>query len=188
MTSSSDATRVRLLEATREVLARCGPRKLALTDIARAAGVSRPTLYKYYPSKDALLEALAVYERDRFDEGMAAAVRGLEGDARIDAALRFVVDYESGDPSRHLVTLEPGFVLEQVAASVGVMRKRMRILFEDTRRDEGLCRTADPEDLADLVVRTAFSHFLIPSDDRAQLLRELRWIAGIAAVGAPQQR
>jgi AcrR family transcriptional regulator len=177
--ASPDATRDRLLEATREVLARYGPRKLSLTDIARVAGVSRPTLYKYYASKDDLLDALAVHERDRFDEGMSAAVHGLDGDARIDAALRFVVDHQQSDPTRLLVTLEPGFVLEQAAAAVGVMRTRLRVLFADASR-EGAAPSAEVDDLADLVVRTALSHFLLPSRDRAQLLRELRTIAGVS--------
>jgi AcrR family transcriptional regulator len=179
--SSPNATRLRLLEATREVLGRYGPRKIALAEIARVAGVSRPTLYKYYPSKGALLEALAAYERARFDDGMNAAVQGLDREARIDAALRFVVDYQASYPTRHLIALEPGFVLEQVAASMGVMRKRMRILFEDASREPGLRALASPEDLADLVVRTAVSHFLIPSGDRMQLLRELRAVAGLSA-------
>ena len=180
--STPDATRQRLLDATRVALAQYGPRKIALTDIARLAGVSRPTLYKHFPSKEVLLDALAAYEHRRFDEGMTAAVQGLVGDDRIDAALRFVVEHQAHDPIQHLVAVEPGFVLEQVAAAVDVMRKRMRILFQDAPSEQGLRATTDADDLADLVVRTALSHFLIPSRDRTRLLRELRAIAGIPAV------
>jgi AcrR family transcriptional regulator len=173
----ADATRERLMEATRTALARYGPRKIALTDIARLAGVSRPTLYKYFPSKDALLTALADHEHRRFDEGMTAAVRELEGDARIDAALRFIVDFQSDDPTQHLIAVEPGFILEHVGAAVDVMRRRMRRLLDDVRGKQ-----PENDDVADIVVRTALSHYLMPSPDRKRLLRELRVVAGVSTL------
>jgi AcrR family transcriptional regulator len=176
VSSPADVTRERLMEATRTALARYGPRKIALTDIARLAGVSRPTLYKYYPSKEALLDALAVYEHRRFDEGMNDAVQGSEGEARIDAALRFIVWFQADDPTRHLVAVEPGFILESVGASIDVMRTRMRKLFDDLRGTD-----AQHDDLADIVVRTALSHYLMPSHDPERLLRELRVVVGVAS-------
>lgn len=183
-TPSGETTRVRLLEATRVALARYGPRKLALVDIARIAGVSRPTLYKHFPSKDALLGALAAHERRRFDEGIAAATRGLEGEERIDAALRFVVTYQEGDPIQHLVTVEPGFVLAQVGAALDVMELSLRDLFESVPDYSGRRASERPDDLADLVVRTALSHFLIPAREPQRLLRELRTLVGITESAA----
>ena len=50
-------TRERILDATLGVLARSGPRKLTLSAVATAAGVSRPTLYRCFPSKKKLLDA-----------------------------------------------------------------------------------------------------------------------------------
>ena len=69
--------RKRLLEATFEVLSRAGPRKLSMSAVAAAAGVSRVTLYRWFPSKEALLEAFGVYEQQKYDAGMAEAVAGL---------------------------------------------------------------------------------------------------------------
>ena len=51
----------RILDATLAVLGRAGPRRLSLSDVASAAGVSRPTLYRWFPSKEALLEAFGAY-------------------------------------------------------------------------------------------------------------------------------
>src|SRR5262245_50757372 len=84
----------RILEATLDVLGRSGPRKLSLSDVAAAAGVSRPTLYRWFPTKEALLEAFGRYEQRKYDAGIAAAVEGLEGEARLDAVLRFIVDFQ----------------------------------------------------------------------------------------------
>ena len=63
-----------------------------LTDVATAAGVSRATLYRYYPNRDALLKALAAHalaaeqveldldEKERLIEAPIRAVfeRGVE--------------------------------------------------------------------------------------------------------------
>jgi AcrR family transcriptional regulator len=176
------ATRERLVEATRTALARYGPRKIALTDIARLAGVSRPTLYKYFPSKEALLAALAEHEHRRFDDGVTAAVRGVSPEARIDAALRFIVDYQANDPTKHLVAVEPAFILEQVQATVDVMRRRMQRLFDDVRSEHELPGDARADDLADAIVRIALSHYLMPSSNPGRLLRELRAVARVGTL------
>jgi hypothetical protein len=43
--------------------------------------------------------------------------------------------------------------------------------------------TWQPEDVADLIVRTALSYFLIPVGDETQLLRALRAVVKIASDG-----
>ena len=89
------STRRRILAATFVVLARDGRRKLQLSDVAAEAKVSRPTLYRHFGSKDGLLEAFGLYEQDNFDAGITAAIAGLSGADRLDAALRFIVDFQS---------------------------------------------------------------------------------------------
>ena len=44
-------------------------RKLQLSEVAAEAKVSRPTLYRYFASKEGLLEAFGLYEQDNFDAG-----------------------------------------------------------------------------------------------------------------------
>jgi hypothetical protein len=51
-------------------------------------------------------------------------------------------------------------------------------LIAEHQRSKG-SGAARPGDVADLVVRIALSHFLIPGRDRNQLLRELRHAAGL---------
>src|SRR5580704_13622999 len=53
--------RERLLAAAREVFAECGE-STALEEIARRAGVGIGTLYRHFPNRQALLEALYVNE------------------------------------------------------------------------------------------------------------------------------
>jgi AcrR family transcriptional regulator len=71
-------------------LARFGTRKLSMTDVAEFAGVSRQTLYRYFPSMDDLLDAVAEDELRTFDAGVAKAVRDHPPGARLDAVLQFM--------------------------------------------------------------------------------------------------
>ena len=55
-----------ILEAARGVFEQYGARRANAEDVARAAGISRSTLYRAYPNKEALLEAVLVAEFDAF--------------------------------------------------------------------------------------------------------------------------
>ena len=54
------STRHRILVATAEVLGRSGQTKLSLSEVALQAGVSRPTLYRWFASKEELLDAFGI--------------------------------------------------------------------------------------------------------------------------------
>ncbi len=172
--SESGSTRTRLLEATRVVLAQFGPRKLSLTDIAALAGVSRPTLYRHFGSRQELLVALADYEKDRFQAEMATALDGLTGSRRLDRAMCFIADFQRDYSMQGLVAVEPAFMLEQLEQAVGSMTPPLVSLFHELPPGTAN-ESMEPEDLADLVIRIALSHFLIKGSD-AQLLRELRHV------------
>ena len=77
------------------MLSRSGHRNLQLSEVAAEASVSRPTLYRYFGSEEGLLEAFALYEQDNFDAGIAAAIAGLRGPDRLDAALQFIVEFQN---------------------------------------------------------------------------------------------
>ena len=88
------STQQRILAATAEVLGRNGKRKLSLSDVAVQAGVSRPTLYRWFASKEDLLSAFSKYERLTFESGMSRATAGLRGPDKLDAAINVANDYD----------------------------------------------------------------------------------------------
>lgn len=55
-----------ILDAARAVFEQYGARRANVDDIASAAGISRSTLYRRYPNKEALLAAVLVRETDDF--------------------------------------------------------------------------------------------------------------------------
>ncbi|MGP3947548.1 TetR family transcriptional regulator [Streptomyces sp. 7N604] len=66
----------RILEATEEVLRRFGPAKATVVDVARALGVSHGSVYRHFPSKAALREAVTERWLSRTSEALAAIAAG----------------------------------------------------------------------------------------------------------------
>jgi AcrR family transcriptional regulator len=58
MSEEEALTPDRILEAAEEVLRRFGPTKATVVDVARALGVSHGSVYRHFPSKAALREAV----------------------------------------------------------------------------------------------------------------------------------
>jgi AcrR family transcriptional regulator len=179
--SQFDQTRHRIIEVTRNGLEQLGPRKLSLSDVALRAGISRPTLYRHFASKDALLAALALDDQEIFDANLAVAVKGKRGRARLEAALVYVVLSQDHSPARHLVEFEPTFVLTRLQEALGAITASMTPIFEQLQ-SAGPSRPSHgvrPQDRAAAVARVALSHILWGSDDPQGFLAELHAAANL---------
>ncbi|MCX5044889.1 TetR/AcrR family transcriptional regulator [Aldersonia sp. NBC_00410] len=159
----------RILEATSEVLVRSGIGKLSLSDVAAQAGVSRPTLYRWFASKEELIDAFSRYETDKFDNGIADAIAGLRGTARLDAALQFIVDFQRSYSGVRMIDVEPEAVLSRFTWVLPIMRSRL----------ERLLSGPDASLAAATATRVAVSHYVVRSDDADEFLAQLRHAVGI---------
>lgn len=163
------STRRRILAATFVVLARDGRRRLQLSDVAAEARVSRPTVYRHFGSKEGLLEAFGLYEQDNFDAGIAAAMAGLVGPQRLDAALRFIVQFQSTYSLGSLADVEPEHVLSQMKRVLPIMHERIARIIPGEASNVA----------AAAVVRIAVCHYMIGGGTPADFLAELRHAAGL---------
>jgi AcrR family transcriptional regulator len=163
------STRERILVATAEVLSRSGTTKLSFSEVALQAGVSRPTLYRWFASKEELLDAFGGWEKQNYGRGMAAATTGLRGMEKLDAALKFIVRYQQSYSGVRMVDIEPGHVIRQLSRVIPVMRERL----------ERLLAGPDGATAAAAAIRIAVSHYLVRSDDDEQFLEQLRHAVGI---------
>ncbi|MDH6245002.1 TetR/AcrR family transcriptional regulator [Mycobacterium sp. OTB74] len=163
------STRSRILTATAEVLARNGQTKLSLSEVALQAGVSRPTLYRWFASKEELLESFGLYERELFDDGISEATADLRGSEKLDAALQFIVQYQQSYSGVRVVDIEPEVVIAQLANVIPIMRARLQKLL--TGPNAGL--------KAATAIRVAISHYIVRSDDGDQFLAQLRHAVGM---------
>ncbi|MBB2772555.1 MULTISPECIES: TetR/AcrR family transcriptional regulator [Mycolicibacterium] len=169
VTGDGNRTRERILAATAEVLGRNGMTKLSLSQVAAQARVSRPTLYRWFPSKQDLLSAFVVWERSLYERAVAEAAANLPADQRLDAALRIIVEYQQSYPGLRMVDIEPAQVIARLAHILPRMRDRL---------ERGMSGP-DAAVAASTAVRVAISHYLVRSDDGEDFLAQLRHAAGL---------
>ncbi|MFM7617812.1 MAG: TetR/AcrR family transcriptional regulator [Actinomycetes bacterium] len=113
---AAPSTEQRLLDATLACLARHGIAKTTLDDVAREAGVSRATLYRYFPGKQALLAAAVATEAARMvaaidaagagttdlEDAVVAMMRTAAYELSHQAALQFALAHEPEQVLPHL--------------------------------------------------------------------------------------
>lgn len=178
-TSSADA----IVTAACRLLAKLGSHeKLTVSAVAEAAQVSRPTLYRWFATRDDLLEAMSLRQEKRFYEGLADALE-LERTpaARLDAALDYLVTYldETFGPASPL--MEPGFTVHALAASLPKQKATWVGLVGDALARVPAVEAGElsVEQAAELFLRLAYSHYLIPSPEPEVLLHCMRTMAGL---------
>ncbi|WP_189033389.1 TetR/AcrR family transcriptional regulator [Nocardia rhizosphaerihabitans] len=78
----------RIIAAAVDLIGRTGA-EISIADVAESLGVIRQTVYRYFPSADALMTAAAIASVDGFLDRLTAHVRGLAdpADAMIEAVV-----------------------------------------------------------------------------------------------------
>lgn len=178
-TTSVDA----ILAATRRVIAERGPERFTMSAVAAAAGVSRPTLYHWFPSKDDLLAAVTVYEEELYITRLEAAVRAQTGRARkLDAGIRCLVTYLDGLMGPDPIGADPAFAIQSLNASLAPQTEAFVRVLGDSLAAVPAVRLGhlSPEAAAELFLRLAYSHFLFPHPEPEVLLADLRSFAGLS--------
>ena len=159
-----DTLEPRYVDAMLECIGRWGVTKTTADDIARAAGVSRATLYRAFPGgKDVALEALLRHELGRFFEAVDGRLR--EADTLEDLlvvgaveAARFLLGHEA---LGFLLHHEPGRVLPAYGNLQGGLAIATAFVTPHLRRF-----VADPRlatEGAELLVRLLLSYAADPS-------------------------
>ena len=169
----------RILDAAQRLVFRTGARKMSLSDVATLAGVSRPTIYRYFVSKDELIDALGKRERQRFNTAMDKAMSGVLGVARLEAAVDVVATFVEDQPPGRLLDLEPGFAHEQMTQALPMLTEILTVVLQRCAREDALATAVDPRDHAGAIARTALSHYIFPDTDRAAARRQVRAAAGL---------
>jgi AcrR family transcriptional regulator len=138
-----------------------------MSDVARAAGVSRQTLYNEFGSRSALVEAYVGREVDELLARATEAVRANADDAHraLREAFRLFLELASDEPVIQIIVNngEAG-ELHRLLPSLGqaLARDRIASLIGDVWPQVG---RDDAQLLAETLVRLAISHALLPTDD-----------------------
>lgn len=171
-----------ILLATRRAIKDRGSGKLTISAIAAAAGVSRPTLYRWFPTKTHLLAAITEYEKEQFALALGTAIEAeTSATARLDAALHQLVNYlddaMGGDP----IGVDPAYALMSLAASLAPQSHMLVELLGDALAEVPSVQAGalTAEQAADVILRLAYSHYLMPHPEPEVLLTALRASAGL---------
>ena len=171
------ATRDRILEGALLAMGRVGMRRLTMSDVSERSGVSRGTVYRYFPSKEDLLAVLAEYERDRFSEGLRAALGKVpEDQLGLGTVAEYILSYLRRHPALTLlIDTEPAFVLGFLRQQLPVFHQITEELLDPVMRkalpvQEGWVSV--PE-LNELLLRVVLSVFLVPGESSQEVVGTL---------------
>jgi AcrR family transcriptional regulator len=173
----TSATRDALLDAAYDAALAGDWEHVRMADVARAAGVSRQTLYYEFGSKDGLAQALAVREAERWSDGALGAIAGHDGSPveAVTAATVWTLEEAARNP------LLKAVLTDDEGGLVPFLTTRSDQL-QAIARDhlEAHVRTHWPEIdparlhlLADTVVRLTFSHLVLPGGRPEQVAADI---------------
>lgn len=170
-TTLDDATG-RFVEATLRVVARFGLAKLTLEDVAREAGASRATLYRHFPGKAALLDAVLAAETSRLRRGLEDALAGVVSleEALVAAAHFGEAEWHDHEALQFLLAYEPGAVLPALCFDGG---SRLLAVVSDAAAP-ALHRFLPPltaRRVAEWLARIVLSYGCLPSPEPAAAAR-----------------
>ena len=177
------ATAQMILAAARRSILSSGRQKLTLSGVAAEAGVSRPTIYRWFPTKTMLLAEIAAYEVEQFDLGLQKlADEYPNSTTRLDAALRYLSTYLDGSMGADSIAADPTFALQSLADSLAPhVASLTRVLGDALDMVPAVRRkTVSRQQAAELILRVAYSQYLVPNADPEGLLNTLRGFAGLA--------
>lgn len=104
--SKADARRIRVLSQSAEIFSRRGFRATSMNEIAAAVGLSKPTLYHYFRSKEELLVRLY---SDVLDESLVMAQRTVAAATTPLDAIRDLIASRVAYTCRHQALLKVCF-------------------------------------------------------------------------------
>lgn len=153
-----------ILDAAERVFTQYGARRANVEDVARAAGISRSTLYRAYPTKEALLQAVLDREIDEFFDQLEALSAGLSPREAIVECFTAGIALTHEIPLlARLVETEP-----EIITGVGGSAQTSVVLGSAHRVAETLRRSGAtmPDDelhvVAELMLRIAYTYLLNP--------------------------
>lgn len=179
--SATAATRARILEATYGCVARRGFSKTTVEDAARAAHLSRATLYRYFPGgRDELLASVVAWENARFFSRLYEEVRGASTLAEVlELGIAFAFrDVRAHEVLQRVLETEPHLLLPKLTVeATGTQRTIAEFLAPYLARED-LAPGVDPGEAARFLARMALSYVAAPGmwdlADPSQVTRLVR--------------
>ncbi|MDI9914678.1 TetR/AcrR family transcriptional regulator [Rhodococcus sp. IEGM 1379] len=190
--SDEEATR-RIVDTAVDLIGQTGS-AINIADVAESLGVIRQTVYRYFPSADALMRAAAIASVDGFLDRLTQHVAGIEDpvDAMTEGVVYTLAEVRRTPHLGILLTgtyssLHPDGITSDEAQAFGIMMiSRFDVDWERYGYDDASLR-----ELVEFVLRTMQSFFVSPGspprsdDELRRYLRRWMGTAIIAQKGPP---
>jgi AcrR family transcriptional regulator len=162
-------TEQKILLGAIDALGRRGSRSLSMSDVALAANVSRATLYRYFRTKEAVLEAVSEYISTTFMREADRIARTVKEPAeRLKAIMSLQIKLATQEFITRITEVEPGLVLKFLAdhyeRHVGAIGKVLDPLYDQIEATTGF--EVDRDVLSGSVLRMQLSLVIVPPDER----------------------
>lgn len=119
----ADEITSRILRTAQEQFELVGIRRTTMEDVARQCGVGKATLYRRFPTKDAVVDAVVLSEVQRYLDGNAEArSRGDTFEARLINGVVFTVEFLRNNALLNkLMSTEPETLLRSLTVDAGAI-------------------------------------------------------------------
>lgn len=186
-------TEERILDAAEQCLRHLGLRRLSMGDVATQAGLSRGSVYRYFPDRRTLVDAVLERTAQRFVDASTVTVdrrRTLAG--QVGEAAVFILAHRAGDLTLRLPAEEESLFATLLTARIrGLVARWVEFwlprIAEAERRGE-VRPGIDRRQAAEWIVRLMLSFAVMPSatvdlDDPASVRQFVRnhLVRGLAA-------
>ena len=188
----TEGVRQRILEATYACVARWGLAKTTVEDAAREAGLSRATVYRYFPGgREELVSAVVAWEYGRFFTRLYEEVQSAESlEEVIERGLYFAHSSIRGhEVLQRILQTEPEVLLPTLTVESAGMQELIAAFLVPYLVRHELAPGVDVQEAADFLARMVLSYIASPGrwalDDPAQvaLLVRTELLAGIVPPG-----
>ncbi|MEW2480996.1 TetR family transcriptional regulator [Mycobacterium sp. NPDC049093] len=181
---SDEEASERIVAAAVQLIAETGT-GISIADVAASLGVIRQTVYRYFPTAEALMHAAAIAAVEGFLDRLAESVRGITDPAEaMTEGVMFTLEEVTRIPHLRIMLSGPQAAASSVNVASGEgqafgmrMITRFDVDWEKYGYDESTLR-----ELVEFTLRTMLSFFIAPNEpgrSREELRRFLRrWLGG----------
>jgi AcrR family transcriptional regulator len=166
-----------IVNAAQNVMMNHGTPRVTAQEVCDSAGVSRGTLYRYFPSMEAVLEAVVLRLRTETDEELNHAMKGCETPTeRFAAFLKYSVSNNETRRGSQFLHVEPAFVIQYFQSNFEHFIQRVLTaldpVFDAWEADIGT--PVDRAAIAEMMVRLALSETVVPPAEGTPLALRLQ--------------
>ena len=164
---------IKILSGALDAIAERGVRRLSMSDIIEASGVSRGTLYRYFSSKDDVLAAVAEFVCIGFENGIREAAEGIDDPIeRFRQVMQFYARYTNENSPDRVFEVEPRFHLSFFRSRFARYKLAVHSALEPTFKyiEAKLGKTINAIAFVEILVRLQLSTLLVPADENWLML------------------